>query len=161
VKVKVEKVEVKLEKAGVLMEQENGDDGDGCDAFQYMCQECCGFADLPAKPSKKTKKVASWSSSKRKSLSGTASKAKVSVKKSGSPIAAKSLDFSGQIVHCHLARQRARVHSLLRRYRQRKSWRAFHLKIETLLISASWPPAFFHTTAARAFCGARHNTCVY
>ena len=40
----------------------------------------------------------------------------ISVKKSGSgsPTAAKSLDFSGQIVHCHFARQRARVRSLLR-----------------------------------------------
>ena len=94
-------------------------------------------------------------------LSGTTFKAKamktaVSVNQCGfgSGTAAKSLAFSGQIVHCHLARQRARVRWLLRRYWKRKSWRAFHLKIETLLISAFWPPAFFHTTAARAFCGA-------
>jgi hypothetical protein len=94
VKVKVEKVEVKLEDAGVKMEHGHADDGDGCDAFQYMSQECCASADLPAKPSKKTKKVSS----------------------------------------CY---------------------------IQTLLTSVSWPPALFHTTAARAFCGARHNTCVY
>jgi hypothetical protein len=49
---------------------------------------------------------------------------------SGSPNAAKSLDFSGQIVHCDLARKHARVSSLLRRHRQRKPWRRFHLNIE-------------------------------
>ena len=66
VKVKVEKVEVKLERAGVKMEHAHADDGDGCDAFQYMSQEFCGPADLPVKPSKKPQKVASWSSSTRK-----------------------------------------------------------------------------------------------
>ena len=170
VKVKVEKVEVKLEDAGVKMEHGHADDGDGCDAFQYMSQECCASADLPAKPSKKTKKVSSCSSSTRKSLSGTTFKAKamktaVSVNQSGSGSGsgstAKSLDFSGQIVHCDLARKHARVRWLLKRHRQRKSWRRFHLNIQTLLTSVSWPPALFHTTAARAFCGARHNTCVY
>ena len=163
---KVDKVELKLEDDGVKMDHAPSDDGDGCDAFQCMFQECCGSADLPAKPSKKSKNVASLSSSTRKSLSGTTSKANaintvVSVKKSGSPTAAKSLDFSGQIVNCHFAREHARVRSLLRRHQQRKSWRAFHLKIETLIISVSWPPALFHTTAARAIGGARHNTCVY
>jgi hypothetical protein len=125
---------------------------------------------LPAKPSKKTQNVASSSSSTRKSLAGTTSKAKaiktaVSVKKSGSglgsPTAAKSLDFSGQIVPCDVARSRARVLSLLRRYRQRKSWRVFHLNIDSLLISVLWPPALFHDTAARACHAARYNTCVY
>jgi hypothetical protein len=80
---------------------------------------------------------------------------------SGSGTTAKSLDFSGQIVHCDLARKHARVRWLLKRHRQRKSWRRFHLNIQTLLTSVSWPPALFDTTAARAFCGARHNTCVY
>ena len=65
-----------------------------------MSQECCGPADFPVKPSKKTEKLASLSSSTRKSLSGTTVKAKaiktaVSVKKTVSPTAAKSLDFSG------------------------------------------------------------------
>ena len=88
VKVKVEEVQVKLEDAGVKMEDGHADDADGCDAFQYMSQECCASADLSAKPSKKTKKVASCSSSTRKSLSGTTSKAKamktaVSVNKFG------------------------------------------------------------------------------
>ncbi len=132
-KVKVDKVQVKLEDAGVKMEDGHADDADGCDALQYVSQECCASADLPATPSKKTKKVASCSSSKRKSLCGTTSKAKamktaVSVNKSGSgsPTAAKSLDFSGQIVHCDLARKHARVCSFLRRHRQTKSWRRFH-----------------------------------
>jgi hypothetical protein len=61
VKVRAEKVEVKVEDAGVKMEHAHADDGDGSDAFQYMSQQCCGSADLPAKPSKKTKKVSSWS----------------------------------------------------------------------------------------------------
>ncbi len=133
----MEKGEGNLEDAAVKMEHAHADDGDGSDSFQYMSQECCGSADLPAKPSKKTTKVASWSSSTRKSLSGTTFKAKatktaVSVNKSGfvSPTAAKSLDFSGEILHSNLARSRARVLSLLRRYRQRKSWRVFHLAIE-------------------------------
>jgi hypothetical protein len=52
-------------------------------------------------------------------------------------VRAKSLDFSGQIVHCDLARKHARVRSLLRRHRQTKSWRRFHLNIETLLMSVS------------------------
>jgi hypothetical protein len=72
VKVKVEEVQVKLEDAGVKMEDGHADDADGCDAFQYMSQECCASADLSAKSSKKTEKVASCSSSTRKSLSGTA-----------------------------------------------------------------------------------------
>ena len=169
-KVKVDKVEVKLEDAGVKMEHGHADDGDGCDAFQYMSQECCASADLPAKPSKKIKKVSSCSSSTRKSLSGTTFKSKamktaVSVNQSGSGSGSgstvKSLDFSGQIVHCDLARKHARVRWLLKRHRQRKSWCRFHLNIQTLLTSVSWPPALFHTTAARAFCGARHNICVY
>ncbi len=129
VKVKVEKVEVKLEDAGVKMEYGHADDGDGCDAVQYMSQECCASADLPAKPSKKTEKVSSCSSSTRKSLSGTTFKAKamktaVSVNQCGfgSGTAAKSLAFSGQIVHCALARKHARVRWLLKRHRQRKSW---------------------------------------
>ncbi len=103
VKVMVEKVKLELEDAGVKI----------------------------------PKKVASCSSSTHKSLSGSTSKAKamktaVSVNKSGSgsPNAAQSLDFSGQIVHCDLARKHARVSSLLRRHRQRKSWRRFHLNIE-------------------------------
>ncbi len=74
-KVKVEKVQVKFEDAGVKMEG-HADDADGCDAFQYMSQECCVSVDLSAKPSKKTQKVDSYSSSTRKSLSGTTSKAK-------------------------------------------------------------------------------------
>ena len=168
VKLEMEKGEGNLEDAAVKMEHAHADDGDGSDAFQYMSQECCGSADLPAKPSKKTTKVASSSSSTRKSLSGTTLKAKamktaVSVKKSGSasPTAAKSLDFSGEILHSNLARSRARVLSLLRRYRQRKSWRVFHLAIEPRLISGSWPPALFHETAACANRAARHNTCSY
>ena len=41
VKVQVEKVDVKLQHAGVKMEHAPSDDGDGCDAFQCMSQECC------------------------------------------------------------------------------------------------------------------------
>ena len=120
-----------LEDAAVKMEHAHVDDGDGSDAFQYMSQECCGSADFPAKPSKKTTKVASSSSSTRKSLSGTtlkdkAMKTAVSVNKSGSA-----------------------------------SPRVFHLAIEPRLISASWPPALFHETAACADGAARHNTCFY
>jgi hypothetical protein len=170
VKLNMEKGEGNLEDAAVKMEHAHADDGDGSDALQYMSQECCASADLPAKPSKnkKTTKVVSGSSSTRKSLSGTTSKAKamhtaVSVKKSGSasPTAAKSPNFSGEILHSNLARSRARVLSFLRRYRQRKSWRVFHLAIEPRLISASWPPALFHKKAASANGAARHNTCFY
>jgi hypothetical protein len=102
VKVKVEKVEVKLEDAGVKMEHGYADDGDGCDSFQYMSEECCASADLPVKPSKKTKKVSSCSSSTHNSLSGTtfkveAMKTVVSVNQSGSGsgsgTTAKSLNF--------------------------------------------------------------------
>jgi hypothetical protein len=50
VKVKVKKVEIQLEHAGVKMEHGHVDDGDGCDAFEYMSQECCASADLPASP---------------------------------------------------------------------------------------------------------------
>ena len=67
-------------------------------------------------------KLASLSSSTRKSLSGTTSKAKdiktaVSEKKSGSPTAAKSLDFSGQILQSDAAHRRLRACSLLMRHR--------------------------------------------
>ena len=60
VKVKAENDKVKLEHAD-----------HGSDEFQYMSQECCGPADLPAKPCKKIEKLASLSSSTRKSLSRT------------------------------------------------------------------------------------------
>jgi len=88
VKFKLEKGALNLEDAAVKMEDARADDGDGCEAFQYMSQDGCASADLPVKPSKTTKKVACSSLSTRKSLSGTTSKAKaiktaVYVKKSG------------------------------------------------------------------------------
>ena len=46
VKVKAENVQVKLEHAAVKLEHAD----DGSDGFQYMSQECCDPADLPAKP---------------------------------------------------------------------------------------------------------------
>jgi len=85
-----------------------------------------------------------------------------SPRKSGSvsPTAAKSLDFSGEIVHCDLARSRTCALAF-EEVSAEESLRVFHLKIEMLLISVSWPPALFHETAARACGSARHNTCVY